>query len=100
MADEDLYKQTLKLADADYAKQQPFLLQLMTTSNHRPYTYPEGRIDIPSGDALSFEAPSAVGVAVPVLAPVVVPVRLGSGAIPLPTSVPQWQRKRLLSALT
>lgn len=49
MADEDLYKQTLKLADADYAKQQPFLLQLMTTSNHRPYTYPEGRIDIKSG---------------------------------------------------
>jgi phosphoglycerol transferase MdoB-like AlkP superfamily enzyme len=50
MADEDLYKQTLKLADADYAKQQPFLLQLMTTSNHRPYTYPEGRIDIKSGN--------------------------------------------------
>lgn len=49
MADEDLYKQALKLADADYAKQQPFLLQLMTTSNHRPYTYPEGRIDIKSG---------------------------------------------------
>jgi Phosphoglycerol transferase and related proteins, alkaline phosphatase superfamily len=46
MADEDLYKQTLKLADADYAKQQPFLLQLMTTSNHRPYTYPDNRIDI------------------------------------------------------
>lgn len=50
MADEDLYRQTLKLADADYAKQQPFLLQLMTTSNHRPYTYPEGRIDIKSGN--------------------------------------------------
>ena len=49
MADEDLFKQTLKLADADYAKQQPFLLQLMTTSNHRPYTYPDGRIDIKSG---------------------------------------------------
>jgi len=50
MADEDLYNQTLKLADADYAKQQPFLLQLMTTSNHRPYTYPENRIDIKSGN--------------------------------------------------
>ncbi len=50
MADEDLYTQTLKLADADYAKQQPFLLQLMTTSNHRPYTFPENRIDIKSGD--------------------------------------------------
>jgi phosphoglycerol transferase MdoB-like AlkP superfamily enzyme len=50
MADEDLYQQTLKLADENYAKQKPFLLQLMTTSNHRPYTYPEGRIDIASGD--------------------------------------------------
>lgn len=50
MADEDLYKQTLKLADANYAKQQPFLLQLMTTSNHRPYTYPDNRIDIKSGN--------------------------------------------------
>ncbi|WP_410967774.1 sulfatase-like hydrolase/transferase, partial [Salmonella sp. SAL4452] len=35
---------------ADHAKQQPFFLQLMTTSNHRPYTYPDGRIDIPSGE--------------------------------------------------
>ena len=50
MADEDLYRQTLKLADADHAKQQPFLLQLMTTSNHRPYTYPDDRIDIKSGN--------------------------------------------------
>lgn len=50
MADEDLYTQTLKLADADFAKQQPFLLQLMTTSNHRPYTYPDNRIDIKSGN--------------------------------------------------
>lgn len=49
MADEDLYSQALKVADADHLKGQPFLLQLMTTSNHRPYSYPEGRIDIPSG---------------------------------------------------
>lgn len=50
MSDEDLYAQTLKLADADHAAGTPFFLQLMTTSNHRPYTYPAGRIDIPSGD--------------------------------------------------
>ncbi|GHU33533.1 sulfatase [Betaproteobacteria bacterium] len=49
MSDEDLYAQTLKIADADHAAGQPFFLQLMTTSNHRPYTYPDGRIDIPSG---------------------------------------------------
>lgn len=50
MSDEDLYTQALKIADADHAAGKPFLLQLMTTSNHRPYTYPDGRIDIPSGD--------------------------------------------------
>lgn len=50
MSDEDLYAQTLKLADQDHAAGQPFFLQLMTTSNHRPYTYPAGRIDIASGD--------------------------------------------------
>ncbi len=49
MADEDLYRQALALADADFASKKPFLLQLMTTSNHRPYTFPDGRIDIPSG---------------------------------------------------
>ena len=49
MSDEDIYKQTLKVADADHAAGKPFFLQLMTTSNHRPYTYPDGRIDIPSG---------------------------------------------------
>ncbi len=27
----------------------PFFFHLMTTSNHRPYTYPEGRVSIPSG---------------------------------------------------
>jgi phosphoglycerol transferase MdoB-like AlkP superfamily enzyme len=50
MADEDLYRQALKVADADHAVGKPFFLQLMTTSNHRPYTYPDGRIDIPSGE--------------------------------------------------
>ncbi len=50
MSDEDLYQQTLKVADADHAQGKPFFLQLMTTSNHRPYTYPDGRIDIPSGE--------------------------------------------------
>ncbi len=50
MCDEDLYAQALREADADHAAGRPFLLQLMTTSNHRPFTYPEGRIDIPSGE--------------------------------------------------
>ena len=50
MADEDLYRQAIKVADADSAAGKPFFLQLMTTSNHRPYTYPDGRIDIASGE--------------------------------------------------
>jgi phosphoglycerol transferase MdoB-like AlkP superfamily enzyme len=31
----------------------PFFMHVMTTSNHRPYTYPAGRIDIPSGTGRS-----------------------------------------------
>jgi len=49
MADEDLYNQVIQVADSDYAVDKPFFLQVMTTSNHRPYTYPDDRIDIPSG---------------------------------------------------
>lgn len=49
MADEDLYNQAMQIADADHANGKPFFLQVMTTSNHRPFSYPEGRIDIPSG---------------------------------------------------
>lgn len=48
MADEDLYRQVMKTADGDHGKR-PFFIHVMTTSNHRPYTYPAGRIDIPSG---------------------------------------------------
>jgi phosphoglycerol transferase MdoB-like AlkP superfamily enzyme len=45
--DEDLYRWTLREADAAYAAGQPFHHFVMTTSNHRPYTYPEGKIDLP-----------------------------------------------------
>ena len=48
VCDEDLLKKTLKEADRSYAKGEPFFSFVMTTSNHRPYTYPEGKIDIPS----------------------------------------------------
>jgi len=49
VSDEDLFEEVIKQADQSYAKQKPFFHTVMTTSNHRPYTYPEGRIDIPSG---------------------------------------------------
>lgn len=49
VADEDLFTMSLEQLDECYAKQQPFYAHIMTTSNHRPFTYPSGRIDIPSG---------------------------------------------------
>jgi phosphoglycerol transferase MdoB-like AlkP superfamily enzyme len=48
IADEDLFTKALETFDADHAAGKPFFAHIMTTSNHRPYTYPEGRIDIPS----------------------------------------------------
>lgn len=49
VSDDIIFNRTLKEADADYQNHKPFFFQIMTTSNHRPYTYPEGKIDIPSG---------------------------------------------------
>lgn len=49
VADEDLFDQTLVELDAAHARGKPFFAHVMTTTNHRPYTYPDGRIDIPSG---------------------------------------------------
>ncbi|MCK9223774.1 MAG: LTA synthase family protein [Candidatus Muirbacterium halophilum] len=49
VCDEDLYKKVLKEADKSYSHNKPFYFHVMTTSNHRPYTYPEPSIDIPSG---------------------------------------------------
>lgn len=46
--DEDLFRKTLAEADADHAAGKPFHFFCMTTSNHRPYDFPEGRIDLPS----------------------------------------------------
>jgi phosphoglycerol transferase MdoB-like AlkP superfamily enzyme len=46
--DEDLLRWTLREADQDHAAGNPFFHFVMTTSNHRPFTYPDGRIDLPS----------------------------------------------------
>ncbi|HNX53957.1 MAG TPA: LTA synthase family protein [Prolixibacteraceae bacterium] len=48
VCDQDLFNRTLKECDKSYAAGKPFLNHLMTTSNHRPFTYPDGIIDIPS----------------------------------------------------
>ena len=53
VADEALFNNVLTTLDTRAAKQdkesgQPFFAHIMTTTNHRPYTYPDGRIDIAS----------------------------------------------------
>ena len=48
VCDEDLFDKSIKEADKSYAKKQPFFSFIMTTTNHRPFTYPDGKIDIPS----------------------------------------------------
>lgn len=48
VADESLFDNALSELDRVHAAHKPFLAQIMTTTNHRPYTYPQGRIDIPS----------------------------------------------------
>jgi phosphoglycerol transferase MdoB-like AlkP superfamily enzyme len=48
IADEDLFAKVLEENDKLHNTGKPFYEFIMTTSNHRPYTYPEGRIDIPS----------------------------------------------------
>ena len=46
--DGDLFNKTLSEADKSFQNKKPFFYFLMTTSNHRPYTYPNNLIDIPS----------------------------------------------------
>ncbi|WP_336518240.1 LTA synthase family protein [Pollutibacter soli] len=53
ICDEDLYDAVIRDADAQMAQGKAFYDFVMTTSNHRPYTYPAGRIDIPSGTGRS-----------------------------------------------
>lgn len=51
LADEHLYDYALEQMDRDAASGKPFLMHLMTTSNHTPFTFPAGRIDLPRGRA-------------------------------------------------
>jgi len=48
VCDEDLFRKALKESDKSYKKGRPFFNFIMTTSNHTPFTYPGGKIDIPS----------------------------------------------------
>ena len=49
VADEDLFKMVIREVDARAAVGRKVFAHVMTTSNHRPFTYPSGRIDLPSG---------------------------------------------------
>jgi len=49
VCDEDLFTKVITEADKSRAAGKPFFSMVMTTSNHRPFTYPAGKIDIPSG---------------------------------------------------
>ena len=48
VCDQDIFNRTLKECDKSFATGQHFLNHVMTTSNHRPFTYPDGVIDIPT----------------------------------------------------
>ncbi|HMN03796.1 MAG TPA: LTA synthase family protein [Geobacter anodireducens] len=47
VCDEDLFRKTIRESRASFAAGRPFFSMVMTTSNHRPFTYPAGTIDIP-----------------------------------------------------
>jgi len=52
VCDEDLFSKTLHQCDQSFADPKPFCFVVLTTSNHRPYAYPQ-KIDIPSGSGRS-----------------------------------------------
>ena len=47
VSDEDMAHKAIKEMNAQAKTGKPFFNHWMTVSNHRPFTYPEGRIDIP-----------------------------------------------------
>ncbi|OOV26435.1 sulfatase [Flavobacterium sp. LM5] len=54
VCDEDMGKKAIQTMNADAKTGKPFFSHWMTVSNHRPFTYPNNKIDIP-GDAKSRE---------------------------------------------
>lgn len=52
VCDEDMYNKAIQVFNAEAKENKPFFNHIMTVSNHRPFTYPNDKIDIP-GDAKS-----------------------------------------------
>ncbi len=46
VSDEDIFNKVLEESDGLSAQGKPFFLTVLTVSNHKPYTYPKGRIDL------------------------------------------------------
>ena len=44
-----MFTKSLEVFDANARSGKPFFAQIMTTSNHRPFTYPAGKIHV-NGD--------------------------------------------------
>ncbi len=47
VCDEDIYRKVIRTLNRDTRNNKPFFAHVMTGSNHRPFTYPTGRIRIP-----------------------------------------------------
>ncbi|MEY2867968.1 MAG: hypothetical protein RIR01_368 [Bacteroidota bacterium] len=52
VCDEDMANKAIKIMNAEFQTKKPFFNHWMTVSNHRPFTYPNNKIDIP-GDSKS-----------------------------------------------
>ena len=52
VCDEDMYNKAIKVMNEEAKSNKPFFNHIMTVSNHRPFTYPNNKIDIP-GDSKS-----------------------------------------------
>lgn len=50
ISDEDIYTKLLKQQDENFNTNKTSFYFVMTTSNHKPYTFPEGKIDLPQGN--------------------------------------------------
>ncbi len=49
VCDEDLFGKVIREANKSFSQHKPFFSIVMTTSNHRPFTYPSGKVYVPSG---------------------------------------------------
>lgn len=55
VSDEDLFARAHARAEEQYASGQPFFSLVFTSSNHTPFQFPEGRIDVGTGDPNTVE---------------------------------------------